>query len=163
MKLIIDAVAAFVASVAPVNADAVPFAGMQNDPALLRAIGEMTSLLEPGCYNGAPAACEAYHRIAGNAQGMAEASRACEAGQAVGCASYLQFYRLMDTDYAAYLRGVQMNAGGWNAPQPGNPLGSTHEDRMRAIENFGQVNADEFRRRMDEMDRSQGNFLGTIR
>lgn len=151
---------AFATSIAT-GAQAQNFTPMQNDQGLLQAINQMAYTLGGNCQGGIQASCQAYNYIMTNANSMSQASNACQQGNGQGCQYYAMYYRQMETDFNTFSQSMQSSG-----PQYGggsSALGSTHQERMAAIQNFGAQNTQNYQQRMNQMDNNQAQFLGSIR
>lgn len=135
---------------------------MQNDPALMGAINQMASTLGNICQSGNPPACQMYNYIMQNANAMMGASNACQAGDPMGCQYYVQYYQQMDNDYGTFTR--QMGGQAQMAPDGSgyNPLGNTHEERMQAIQNFGNQNTQNWQNHISRVEQNHQQFLNYL-
>lgn len=142
------------------GAEAQGFIPMQNDQAVMGAINQMASTLGGICQSGNPPACQMYNYIMQNANAMMGASNACQAGNPMGCQYYAQYYQQMDYDYGSFTRQMgaqaQMPSGGYN------PLGNTHEERMQAIQNFGNQNTQNWQNHMNRVEQNHQQFLNYL-
>ncbi len=131
------------------------------DPQLYSMLEQMISYVYMGCQTGNQQACANVQSMQMQAQYLLQAGQYCmQTGDPNACGYYQNGAMQAQMAYAQ-MGGGQMQAG--PAYDPNNPLGPTHQDRMNAIRNFGEVSNQNFQNRMEQMDRNQAQFLDYIR
>lgn len=129
------------------------------DPQLYTMLEQMISYTYMGCQMGNQMACSNAQAMQMEAQYLLQAGQYCmQTGDPNACGYY------QNGAMQAQMAYTQMAGQMQPAPayDPNNPLGPTHQDRMNAIQQFGQTNTQNFNDRMEQMDRNQSQFLETI-
>ncbi|MBW7922699.1 MAG: hypothetical protein H3C51_11435 [Rubellimicrobium sp.] len=132
------------------------------DPQLYAMLDAMISQVYYACQMGSQQSCASVQPMQAQAQYLIQAGQYCaQTGDPNACGYYQS--GVMQAQ-AAYTQMNRMNAPMAPVPtyDPNNPLGPTHADRMRAIQNFGAVNTQNFNDRMNQMDIQQQQFLDYI-
>lgn len=134
---------------------------MQNDNTLMSVINQMMYTLGASCQSGNSQACNGYNYVQSAGNYMMSASNACSMGDRNACNAYAQGYQQLNQDYALFSRQY----AGAGMPQPGGSPGynSTHEQRMRDIQNFGANNTKQWQNNMNRMDRNHDAFMNSLR
>ena len=133
------------------------------DPQVLQALSDLASFYGQYCQTGAQVACDAYQGLQQAGTALLNASYDCKVeGDQQACGEYQTGYDNLAT---AYQKAQQLMAGGGTQPSGGgvNPLGETHQDRMRAIQQWGQDRTQWGQQQMRQADQNHQNFLNSIR
>jgi hypothetical protein len=155
------------------------------DPQVVQALEQLVQVYGGFCQQGNQQACQMAQTVQGYGIAMLNAGYDCQMqGNQQACAYYQNAYGMLSQTYAETARamgqfgGMQPGQGGqppqygvpqgqWGMPQPGaggvNPLGQTHEERMQAIQNWGNDRTQWHQNRMQQMDRSHEAFMNTLR
>lgn len=130
------------------------------DPQLYSMLEQMISTVAYGCQMGNPQACANLQGLQAEAQYLIQAGQYCMQTSDPNACSYYQ-NGVMQVQMAYGQMAAQMQPA--PAYDPMNPLGATHEDRMRAIRQLGETGTQNFNDRIEQMDQSHQQFLDYIR
>ncbi len=130
------------------------------DPQLYSMLEQMISYVSYGCQMGNPQACANVQLMQVEAQNLIQAGQYCmQTGDQNACGYYQNGVVQAQMAYSQMAGQMQPPP----AYDPTNPLGATHEERMQAIQQFGQTNTQNFNNRMQQMDRNHQQFLDYLR
>lgn len=136
------------------------------DPQVVQALNELVQVYGGYCQQGNPQACQMVQEVQNHGGAMMNAGYDCQAmGNQQACAWYRNAYAMLEQTYAQTVYALQQG----QLAQPGgggggvNPLGATHEDRMLAIQNWGQERLQWGQDRSNMMEQSHENFMNTLR
>ncbi len=139
---------------------------VRNDFQLWGAIEQMSSGLGTGCQLGDQNGCQSYQYVQDLAGYLIATNDGCNyQGDQQACQYFQQAYNQLDIDFGQYLQfyapQVQAMMGGGG--QMYNPMGSTHEERMTNINNWGQQMLENGRASQAILDQSHSGFMETLR
>ncbi|MDO9526761.1 MAG: hypothetical protein Q7J57_14690 [Gemmobacter sp.] len=138
------------------------------DPQVVQALNELVQIHGGLCQQGNPQACQMLQSVQSHGSMMLNAGYDCQTqGNAQACAWYQQAYAMLSQTYAqtqqAMMQG-QFSAAQTGAQYGGGQMpGSTHEDRMRQIQNWGQERLQWGADSSARMDRQHQQFMQTLR
>ncbi|TFL18253.1 hypothetical protein [Jannaschia formosa] len=139
------------------------------DPQVVQAIQEIVWALGQGCNAGNAGACQAIPMAQQQAHMMLSAGYDCRMqNDPQACQFYQANLQQLQQSYQQVAQAMQTGAlmqpqggmGGGGA-MPG--MGSTHEERMQQIHNWGQQRLEWGRQNQTIMDNSHQRFLETLR
>ena len=135
------------------------------DPQVVMALNQLAMSYAQHCQMGNPQACQAYQSVQQQGAAMLNAGYDCQvAGNPQACAYYQHAYGQLATAWQQVQQAMTMGAMQQPmAPSGGNPLGATHQERMGAIQQWGQERMQWGQQRMDQMEQNHQRFMQTLR
>ncbi len=135
------------------------------DPQVVQALTHLSAIYGQYCQAGNPQACQAYQAVQQEGTAMLNAGYDCRVGgNQQACTYYHQAYQRLSNTYQQVQQMVAMGSMRQPmAPSGGNPMGSTHQERMGAIHRWGQERTQWSQQRMQQMDQSHQRFMQTLR
>lgn len=133
--------------------------GYQPDPQVVGALNEMIYTAGLMCQSGDQQACWSMNYLQQFGNQMMQAGAACQAGNNEGCYFYQQAYGELSQGYQMMQQQMAM-AQSMQVPQG---YGTTHQQRMQAIQDFGAANTAAWQQRQQLNDQSHQRFIESIR
>ena len=156
MKIIIvAAVAAVSFTASPTSAQNV---GYQADRQVYGALNDLLYYFAGHCQTGNQQACQAYQQVEYFGQGLMSAGAACQQGNQMACRQYQQSLGELQFTY----QQVQQSQIAAMQPQAPSDYGTTHADRMQAIQDFGAANTAAWEQNQAIMDQNHNSFIESI-
>jgi hypothetical protein len=134
------------------------------DPQVVQALNELLSVYGGYCQQGNPQACAMMQSVQSHGMQMLNASYDCKAqGNQQACNWYGQAYQALSSTYSQMQ--TAMNQGQFAAaPRTDpNPLGSTHQERMQSIQQWGQERLQWGADHSKAMDDNHAKFMERLR
>ena len=147
--------AMFLISTAPANAQGYNY---QPDPRVLGTLNDMIYTLGLYCQNGNQQACGSANYIQQFGGQMLQAGAACQSGNQQACFMYQQAYQDLGYGY----QSLQNEIAQTQMMQAPAGYGSTHQQRMQAIQDFSAQNTANWNARQAANDLNHQNFVNQI-
>lgn len=130
------------------------------DPQVVQALNEMLYAHGVACQYGQQESCWSANYVQQYGQQMLQAGNACQYGNQQACQFYNQAYNDLS---GAYSQFQQQQWAAQAMQQQPQGYGSTHAQRMQAIQNFGAQNTANWNQRQAVNDANHQRFIESIR
>lgn len=134
------------------------------DPQVVQALNELAQVYGSYCQQGNPQACEMVSAIQQHGGQMLNAGYECQINRnPQACNWYQTYYQMLSQTYAQTRQALMQAQMAPPAPAGANPLGDTHEQRMQAIQQWGQERLQWGQQQSQIMDQRHEQFMRTLR
>ena len=134
------------------------------DPTVVAGFQQLLQVYGNACQLGNPQSCSVYQLLDGEAIQTLSAGYDCQQGDQQACDYYNYSVGELNQIYTQTTQALQSGSGGnVGGGFGGNPLGSTHQQRLQQIQNWGQQRLDWGRQQSAIQQQNHDSFLERLR